>query len=49
MAISRIQKIELRKIWNHEATNFTRCLTIPKNVILLSDEINIESSLMYRT
>jgi hypothetical protein len=42
MELSRIQKVELREIWKHEATNFTRWLAKQENLALLSEEINIE-------
>ena len=42
MELSRIQKVQLREIWKHEATNFTRWLAKQENLALLSEEINIE-------
>lgn len=42
MNLGRIQKVDLREIWKHEATNFTKWLAKPENLSLLSDEIDIE-------
>lgn len=44
--LSRIQKIELRKAWNHEASDFTNWLAEEENLKLLSDEIGIEIKLI---
>lgn len=38
MELSRIKKVELREIWKHEATNFTRWLAKQENLSLLSQE-----------
>jgi len=44
--LDRIRKVELRAIWQHEATDFTKWLAEPENLELLSEEIDIELSLI---
>ena len=46
MKIGRIEQVDLREIWKHEATNFTNWLAKPENLDLLSEEIDIELSLI---
>lgn len=46
MNLGRIEQVELREIWKHEATNFTNWLAKPENLNLLSEEIDIELSLI---
>ena len=46
MNLGRIEQVDLREIWKHEATNFTKWLAKPENLDLLSDEIDIELSLI---
>jgi len=46
MKLGRIKQVALREIWKHEATNFTQWLALPENLELLSDEIDIELSLV---
>lgn len=46
MNLGRIEQVELREIWKHEATNFTKWLAKPENLDLLSEEIDIELSLI---
>ena len=46
MNLGRIKQVDLREIWKHEATNFTKWLAKPENLDLLSDEIDIELSLI---
>lgn len=46
MKLGRINQVELREIWKHEATNFTNWLAKPENLDLLSEEIDIELSLI---
>jgi len=46
MKLGRIERVELREIWKHEATNFTKWLAKPENLDLLSEEIDIELSLI---
>ena len=40
--LSRLKKVDLRNIWNHEAYDFTTWLAEEENIELLSDEIGIE-------
>lgn len=44
--ISKIKKVELRKAWNHEASDFTNWLAEDENLSLLSDEIGIDLKLI---
>ena len=46
MKLGRIEQVELREVWKHEATNFTKWLAKPENLDLLSEEIDIELSLI---
>jgi len=46
MKLGRIEQVDLREIWKHEATNFTKWLAKPENLDLLSEEIDIELSLI---
>jgi hypothetical protein len=46
MKLGRIRQVNLREIWKHEATNFTKWLAKPENLDLLSLEIDIELSLI---
>lgn len=46
MALSKLKKIDLRKVWNHEATDFTNWLAQDENLQLLSEEIGIDISLV---
>lgn len=41
MELGKIQKVDLRKAWNHEAIDFTNWLAKEENLNLLSDEIGI--------
>ncbi len=41
MHFGKLEKIDLRKGWNHEAYDFTQWLALPENMQLLSDEIGI--------
>ena len=40
--LGKLQKVDLRKQWNHEAFDFTQWLVNPENLGLLADEIGIE-------
>jgi hypothetical protein len=44
MALGKLSKVDLRKIWKHEALDFTRWLSDRENLDLLSEEIGIEIS-----
>ena len=46
MKLSKLRKIELRKAWKNEATDFTNWLAQDENLEILSDEIGISISLM---
>ncbi len=46
MQLSKLEKVDLREIWKHEAMDFTNWLAKPKNLELLSDEIGIDISLI---
>jgi Domain of unknown function (DUF4268) len=46
MELSRILQVPLREIWKHEASNFTKWLALDENLALLSEEINIELSVI---
>ena len=41
MKISKLNKVDLREFWKHEALDFTKWLSEPDNLELLSDEIGI--------
>jgi hypothetical protein len=43
---SKLQKVELRNVWKHEALDFTQWLALPENLTELSDEVGIEISLI---
>ncbi len=46
MKLGTLKQVNLREIWKHEAINFTNWLAKPENLDLLSEEINIELSLI---
>lgn len=46
MALSKLKKIDLRKEWKHEATDFTNWLAQDENLQLLSEEIGIDITLV---
>lgn len=39
--LSKLQKIELREVWNHEAFDFTNWLALEENLEILSEEIGV--------
>jgi hypothetical protein len=39
--LARLEKVNLRAAWPHEATNFTRWLAEPQNIALLAEEIGV--------
>jgi len=45
MKLEKLKKIDLRKAWNHEATDFTNWLAENENLSLLSNEIGIDINL----
>ena len=46
MKLGKLQKVDLRKAWNHEALDFTNWLAKDENLKLLGDEIEIELQLI---
>ncbi len=46
MKLAQLKQIDLRKVWQHEALQFTKWLAKNENLSLLSDEIGIEISLI---
>jgi len=46
MQLSKLEKVNLRDVWKHEALDFTNWLAKPENLELLSDEIGIDVSLI---
>jgi hypothetical protein len=41
MKVAKLSKVDLRQLWTHEAHDFTKWLSEPDNLELLSDEIGI--------
>lgn len=46
MKLGKLEKVDLRNVWKHEALDFTSWLAEPENLSLLSEEIGIEISLI---
>lgn len=46
MQLGKLHKVDLRKAWQHEASDFTKWLAEEKNLGLLSDEIGIDLQLI---
>jgi hypothetical protein len=44
--LSKLEKVDLREVWKHEALDFTNWLAQPENLELLSDEIGIDIRLI---
>ena len=42
MELETLKKVDLRKVWNHEAIDFTNWLSKKENLALLSEEIGID-------
>ena len=42
MTLSRLTEVDLREVWQNEATDYTNWLANEENLRLLSDEIGIE-------
>lgn len=45
-ALGRLQRVELRDVWQHEAYNFTPWLAQPGNLAILSEELGLELELV---
>ena len=43
--LSRLNKVELRDVWGHEAIDFTNWLAQKENLDLLSEEIGVDIKL----
>ena len=46
MNLSKLEKVELREVWKHEASDFTTWLAKKENLDLLSEEIGIDICLI---
>lgn len=46
MQLSKLEKVNLREVWKHEALDFTNWLAKQENLELLSDEIGIDITLV---
>lgn len=46
MSLGKLQKIDLREGWRHEANDFTKWLALEENLKLLSDEIGFDIKLI---
>ena len=46
MQLRALEKVDLRTVWKHEASDFTNWLAQDENLSLLSDEIGIDISLI---
>lgn len=46
MKLAQLKQVNLREVWQHEASEFTKWLANKENLSLLSDEIGIELSLL---
>src|SRR3989344_6006021 len=44
--LSKLNKVELRDVWGHEAIDFTNWLAIEENIDLLGEEIGVEIKLI---
>lgn len=44
--LGKLEKVDLREVWKHEATDFTNWLAQEENLSLLSDEIGIDICLI---
>jgi len=41
MKLGKIEKVDLRKVWEHEALKFTKWLAKEENIVLLAEELDI--------
>ena len=39
--LGKLEKVDIREIWKHEASDFTNWLAKPENLTLLAEEIGI--------
>ena len=46
MELGKLKKVDLRKIWKKEASDFTNWLSEEENLTLLGDEIGIDIKLL---
>lgn len=46
MKLGKLAKVDLRDVWKHEASDFSKWLAEKENLDLLSDEIGIDISLI---
>lgn len=46
MKLAKLEKVDLRNVWKHEALDFTNWLAEPENLSLLSEEIGVDISLI---
>ncbi len=46
MELATLKQVDLRQVWQHEASDFTNWLAEDENLQLLSDEIGIEITLI---
>jgi len=46
MQLAKIEKVDIREIWKHEASDFTNWLAKKENLDLLSEEIGVDISLI---
>ncbi|MBA2846611.1 hypothetical protein HNP88_000795 [Methanococcus maripaludis] len=44
--LGKLEKVDLRKIWNHEAYDFTTWLSMDENIRILSDELGIDINVL---
>lgn len=42
MELGQIEKVDLRKVWKHEALNFTKWLAKEENIMILAEELDID-------
>lgn len=44
-SLGKLEKVDLRQVWKHEAYDFTNWLALPENLDLLADKIGLELEL----
>lgn len=45
MELGRLENVELRNIWKHEALDFTKWLAKKENIALLGKELGIDTEI----